>query len=145
VRPAARIDSVILRTVVRLVLPLTVLVAVYAAFRGHNAPGGGFIAGLVMAIGLSTHRMAFGQRAFHRLLPVHPRWIVVAGLGLAVGVATVPLLVGESLLRSGSTTLHVGGEGLHLVSATAFDVGVLLVVVGVAVGMIARIGEELDQ
>ena len=74
-RPAARIDSVILRTAVRLVLPLTVLVAVYAAFQGHNAPGGGFIAGLVVAIGLSTHRMAFGQRAFHRLLPVHPRWI----------------------------------------------------------------------
>ena len=61
-----------------------------------------------------------------------------------MGVAVVPLLLGEPLLRSGSITLHLGGEGLHLVSAMAFDLGVLLVVVGVAIGMITRLGEELD-
>ena len=139
-----RIDSLILRTVVRLVLPLTVLIAIYALLKGHNSPGGGFIAGLVVTVGLCTYRMAFGERAFHRLLPVHPRWLVVTGLGLALTVAVIPLLAGEPLLRSGSTVLHLGGEELHLVSATAFDLGVLAVVVGVAVGMITRLGEELD-
>ena len=138
-----RIDSLILRTVVRLVLPLTVLLAIYAALKGHNSPGGGFIAGLVVTVGLCTYRMAFGERAFHRLLPVHPRWLVVTGLGLAVTVAVIPLLVGKPLLRSGSTVVRLGGEELHLVSATAFDLGVLAVVVGVAVGMITRLGEEL--
>ncbi|MDE0749776.1 MAG: MnhB domain-containing protein [Acidimicrobiales bacterium] len=139
-----RIDSLILRTAVRLVLPLTLLFAVYAAIKGHNGPGGGFIAGLITAVGLCTYRMAFGQRAFFRLLPTHPRWLVFAGLSIAAGVAVIPLLRGDPLLRSGSTTLHLGGEGLHLVSATAFDLGVLLVVVGVAIGMITRLGEELD-
>jgi multisubunit Na+/H+ antiporter MnhB subunit len=87
--------------------------------------------------------MAFGERAFHRLFPVHPRWLVVAGLGLALAVAIIPLLAGEPLLRSASTVLRLGGQELHLVSATVFDLGVLVVVVGVAVGMITRLGEEL--
>jgi multisubunit Na+/H+ antiporter MnhB subunit len=137
-------SSVILRTAVRFILPLTFLYAAYAALKGHNGPGGGFIAGLIASVGLCTYRMSYGDRAFHRLLPIHPRWLVFVGLGLAAGVAALPLLFGQPLLRSASTTLHLGGADVHLVSTTAFDLGVLLVVVGVAVGMISRLGEELD-
>ena len=139
-----RMSSVILRTAGRFILPLTFLYAAYAALKGHNGPGGGFIAGLIASVGLCTYRMSYGDRAFHRLLPIHPRWLVFVGLGLAAGVAALPLLFGQPLLRSASTTLHLGGADVHLVSATAFDLGVLLVVVGVAVGMISRLGEELD-
>ena len=139
-----RMSSVILRTAVRFILPLTFLYAAYAALKGHNGPGGGFIAGLIASVGLCTYRMSYGDRAFHRLLPIHPRWLVFIGLGLTAGVAALPLLFGQPLLRSASTTLHLGGADVHLVSATAFDLGVLLVVVGVAVGMISRLGEELD-
>jgi len=139
-----RMSSVILRTAVRFILPLTFLYAAYAALKGHNGPGGGFIAGLIASVGLCTYRMSYGDRAFHRLLPIHPRWLVFVGLGLAAGVAALPLLFGQPLLRSASTTLHLGGADVHLVSATAFDLGILLVVVGVAVGMISRLGEELD-
>ena len=140
-----RMSSVILRTAVRFILPLTFLYAAYAALKGHNGPGGGFIAGLIASVGLCTYRMSYGDRAFHRLMPIHPRWLVFVGLGLAAGVAALPLLFGQPLLRSASTTLHLGGADVHLVSTTAFDLGVLLVVVGVAVGMISRLGEELDR
>ena len=139
-----RMSSVILRTAVRFILPLTFLYAAYAALKGHNGPGGGFIAGLIASVGLCTYRMSYGDRAFHRLLPIHPRWLVFVGLGLAAGVAALPMMFGQPLLRSASTTLHLGGADIHLVSATAFDLGVLLVVIGVAVGMISRLGEELD-
>ena len=139
-----RMSSVILRTAVRFILPLTFLYAAYAALKGHNGPGGGFIAGLIASVGLCTYRMSYGDRAFHRLLPIHPRWLVFVGLGLAAGVAALPMLFGQPLLRSASTTLHLGGADVHLVSTTAFDLGVLLVVIGVAVGMISRLGEELD-
>ena len=139
-----RMSSVILRTAVQFILPLTFLYAAYAALKGHNGPGGGFIAGLIASVGLCTYRMSYGDRAFHRLLPIHPRWLVFVGLGLAAGVAALPMMFGQPLLRSASTTLHLGGADIHLVSATAFDLGVLLVVVGVAVGMISRLGEELD-
>ena len=139
-----RMSSVLLRPAVRFILPLTFLYAAYAALKGHNGPGGGFIAGLIASVGLCTYRMSYGDRAFHRLLPIHPRWLVFVGLGLTAGVAALPLLFGQPLLRAASTTLHLGGADVHLVSATAFDLGVLLVVVGVAVGMISRLGEELD-
>jgi multicomponent Na+:H+ antiporter subunit A len=71
--------------------------------------------------------------------------LVFVGLGLAGAVASLPLLFGQPLLRSASTTLHLGGSEVHLVSSMAFDLGLLLVVVGVAVGMISRLGEELDR
>ena len=140
-----RMSSVLLRTAVRFILPLTFLYAAYAALKGHNGPGGGFIAGLIASVGLCTYRMSYGDRAFHRLLPIHPRWLVFVGLGLTAGVAALPLLFGQPLLRSASTTLHLGGADVHLVSTTAFDLGVLLVVGGVAVGMISRLGEERDR
>jgi len=140
-----RMSSLILRTAVRFILPLTFLYALYAALKGHNGPGGGFIAGLIASVGFCTYRMSYGDRAFHRLLPLHPRWLVFVGLGLAGAVATLPLVFGQPLLRSASTTLYLGGSEVHLVSAMAFDLGVLLVVVGVAVGMISRLGEELDR
>ncbi len=139
-----RMSSVILRTAVRFILPRTCLDAAYAVLKGHNGPGGGFSAGLIASVGLCTYRMSYGDRAFHRLMPIHPRWLVFVGLGLAAWVAALPLLFGQPLLRSASTTVHLGGADVHLVSATAFDLGVLLVVVGVAVGMISRLGEELD-
>ena len=53
-----RMSSVILRTAVRFILPLTFLYAVYATLKGHNGPGGGFIAGLITSVGLCTYRMS---------------------------------------------------------------------------------------
>ncbi len=143
--PTGGTSSVILRTAVRLILPLTFLFAVYAALKGHNGPGGGFIAGLVASVGLCTYRMSYGDRAFHRLVPLHPRWLVFVGLGLAVGVAALPLAAGEPVLRSAATSVHLGNADLHLVSSTAFDLGVLMVVVGVAIGMISRLDEEAER
>lgn len=138
-------SSLVLRTAIRLVFPLTLVLAFYALLRGHDAPGGGFIGGLMAAIGFSVYRMAFGREAFYRLLPVHPRWLVVGGLSLALCIGTIPLLFGQPILRSGVTTLQVGRDGIHLGSPMLFDFGVFLVVVGVAIGMITRLGEELDQ
>jgi multisubunit Na+/H+ antiporter MnhB subunit len=43
------------------------------------------------------------------------------------------------------TTIHLPfGQELHFASAAVFDIGVFLVVVGVAVGMIQRLSEELE-
>ena len=51
-----------LALVSRLLLPFVVLVAFFLLLRGHNEPGGGFIAGLVLAIGLILQYIANGQR-----------------------------------------------------------------------------------
>ena len=140
-----RVTSVILRTAVRLILPLSLLFAIYAALKGHNAPGGCFIAGLIAAVSLCIYRMSHGSTALMKLMPVHPRWLVGSGLGLAATTAIAPLFFGAPLLQSNAWILHLGNEELHVVTAMAFDTGVLLVVIGVSVGMIQRLSEELER
>jgi len=140
-----RVTSPILRTAMRLILPLSLLFAAYSLLKGHNAPGGGFIAGLIAAVALCTYRMSNGPEALLRALPCHPRVILFVGLGIALATAFAPILVGEPFFRSLVTYIHLPfGEKIHFASAAVFDIGVFLVVVGVSVGMIQRLSEELE-
>ena len=140
-------SSPILRVVMRLIMPLTLLFAGYMAIKGHNEPGGGFIGGLVAAVVLVLYHMTFGPEALERMIPVHPRILLFVGLGLAVGTAVFPLLLGWPLLTS-YVNHHVplfGEVEVEFASALIFDVGVFLVVVGVSVGIITRISQEVGR
>jgi len=139
-------SSLILRTAMRLIVPLSLLFAAYMALKGHNHPGGGFIGGLIAAVAIALYRMSFGAQAFRQLVPVHPRDLIVAGLSLAMIATLTPMLFGKPALTSKVTTVEgpFGGE-MHLASALVFDAGVLLVVVGVSIGMIVRLSEELER
>jgi len=66
----------------RLLLPIITVVAVYFFMRGHNLPGGGFIAGLIFSIALITQYMLAGTAWVEARLKMQPhRWISI-GLGL---------------------------------------------------------------
>ena len=138
-------SSILLKTAVKLILPLTLIFAAYTALKGHNAPGGGFIGGLMVAVGINLYRMAEGRAALMRLIPFHPRVLVSIGLAIAMLTALVPMLFGRPLLTSDVRDVQLGfGQSIHFASAVFFDTGVLLVVVGVSVGMIQRLAEELE-
>ncbi|MEO0476858.1 MAG: MnhB domain-containing protein [Planctomycetota bacterium] len=139
-------SSSILRTANGIIFPLTLLFALYMALKGHNFPGGGFIGGLIAAVALVLYRMSHGADAMMRLMPIHPRIVVALGLGIAALTGIVPLIFAEPMLRSIAPYINLGvGDPVHVPSALFFDLGVLLVVVGVSVGMIVRLGEELPQ
>lgn len=144
--PATTISSPILRTSMRIILPLTLLYALYALIKGHNEPGGGFIGGMIFATAILTYRMSHGFAAQLRLLPVHPRILIFLGLALALGTSLVPLLLGFPFLRStvGYVQLPFMNHATHYASAMLFDLGVMLVVVGVGVGMISQLTEEIE-
>jgi len=131
----------------RLLLPLTLIFAAFMALKGHNLPGGGFIGGLMVAVALALLRMANGDAAFHRMVPVHPRLLIFMGLAIALLTALIPVILGRPLLTSTVVhkTLPLVGEDVHVASALFFDIGVLLVVVGVSVGMITRLGKEVER
>lgn len=139
--------STLFKTAARLIVPLTLIFAAYIAMRGHNSPGGGFIGGLMASVGLILYRMAHGRAALLRLMPFHPRGLVALGLAIAYVTALVPLVLGRPLLTSLVIDgLYIGlGQTIHFASAVFFDIGVLLVVVGVTVGMIQRLSEEVDS
>ncbi|QQE11811.1 MnhB domain-containing protein [Planctomycetota bacterium] len=138
--------SLILKTAMRLIVPLTLLFAVYMALKGHNEPGGGFIGGLIASVSIALYRMTYGAESFDKLLPIHPRILVFVGLTMAFLVAVFPLLFDRPLLTSYEQYLNLGfGQTVHFVSAAIFDIGVLLVVIGVSVGMIDRLSREVEK
>jgi multicomponent K+:H+ antiporter subunit A len=127
----------------RLVLPFGVLISIYLYLRGHNVPGGGFIAGLVLAIVLvlqyAAHGMAWvGERAGHDF-----RAWVGWGLVMATLAGVGSWFFGAPFLTSTYDYPWLPGVGgVPLASASVFDLGVYLVVVGatmVALLSIARL------
>lgn len=124
-----------LRVVARLVLPIALVLSAYIFWRGHNLPGGGFIAGLVTAVALVLQYMAVGQGWADTLLHAgggrrFVRWIG-AGLGLAALTGLGSFVFGQPFLTSahGHPSVPVLGE-LPLASAALFDLGVYVTVVG---------------
>ncbi|MDQ2624884.1 MAG: Na+/H+ antiporter subunit A, partial [Actinomycetota bacterium] len=72
--------SVIFEVVTRLLFHLMILYAIYLLFSGHNAPGGGFAAGLVVGIALMVRYLAGGRYELGEAAPVHPGLLLGTGL-----------------------------------------------------------------
>jgi len=134
-----------LRVAARVVLPLAMVVTLYIFMRGHNLPGGGFIAGLITAVALVLQYMALGQSRAEVVLRAQGgrrfvRWIG-AGLGVAGLTGAGAFLFGQPFLTSahGYPTLPVLGE-LPLATAALFDLGVYITVVGSTLLTLSTLG-----
>ncbi|GAA2720693.1 Na+/H+ antiporter subunit A [Cellulomonas aerilata] len=138
--------SVIFEVVTRLLFHTMVVVAVYLLFAGHNAPGGGFAAGLVVGIALIVRYLAGGRYELGEAAPVHPGLLLGTGLFLSAGVGLVALLAGGEVLQSTIVDIPVPVIGtLHLVTSLFFDMGVFLVVVGLVLDVLRSLGAEIDR
>lgn len=122
------LGSPVLRTVARFSVPLSVAVSVVIFFQGHNLPGGGFIAGVLAAAAGAMFLLAFGAERAARI----PWWrIAVTGLLVSLLSGTVPLLLGWTFMDHGILDFHVPLLGhVHLPTATFFDLGIYLIVLG---------------
>jgi multicomponent K+:H+ antiporter subunit A len=130
-----------LSVLVSLLLPLALMVAVFIFLRGHNLPGGGFVAGLVSGIVLILLYIAngigwAGARMHIAFAPVIGAGVFIAGLtGIASWAFGKPFLTSAH----GHPALPLIGE-LPLASAMAFDFGVFLTVVGVVLLVLSSLG-----
>jgi multicomponent K+:H+ antiporter subunit A len=126
-----------LQVVASLTLPFALLVTVHLFLRGHNLPGGGFIAGLVLAIALLLQSLAQGQAwAGARAGFDHRHWM---GVGLLIATATglASWWFGAPFLTSTYDYPWLAGVGgVPMASAAAFDLGVFAVVVGATLVML---------
>ena len=115
----------------RLVLPLACMVSVYLFMRGHNEPGGGFVAGLVMSVALLLQYIVSGTVWVEEHMPLRPRrWIGVGLLtALATGVGSWFLGYPFMTTHTAHLTLPLIGE-IYIASALFFDIGVFTLVVG---------------
>jgi len=134
-----------LRTAARLLLPLSLVVAVYFFWRGHGLPGGGFVAGLVTAVALVLQYMALGQQRADALLGTTGgrRYTVLIGVGLAIATLTGlgSFAFGHPFLSSasGHPVVALLGE-LPLATAALFDLGVYVTVVASTMLTLSALG-----
>jgi len=121
----------ILAVVARLLLPFALVVSVFLFLRGHNAPGGGFIAALVTSVALIVQYVAFGVGWTHRRLPrdFHP--LIAIGLLIAGLTGLGSWLFGAPFLTSWHGHVHIPLVGdVELATASLFDLGVYFAVIG---------------
>jgi multicomponent Na+:H+ antiporter subunit B len=163
------VSTVILRTATRLVIPIVIVVSIALFLQGHNAPGGGFIAGVLSAAGLALIYIAYGldfleedvlgreggggreeSHIRHGVVDDYRRLFAV-GLALAAGSGVASIVVAPALygyrgnfMEQGFLKLHdlpLFGE-MELASAVVFDLGVYLVVVGALLTVLSVVGAE---
>ena len=138
-------QPLLLRVAASVVLPVALVFSVYIFMRGHNMPGGGFIAGLITSVALVLQLMSLGQARAEALLRAHGgrrfvRWIGT-GLGIAGLTGAGAFLFGKPFLTSAHGHPHVGWLGeLPLASAALFDLGVYFTVVGATLLTISVLG-----
>jgi multicomponent K+:H+ antiporter subunit A len=129
-------DLLVPGVLMRFMFPVIGMLAGYLLLRGHNLPGGGFVAGLALAIAVILQYMAGGTRWAEQRLAIRPtRWM---GAGLLLGGATGAgaWLFSHAFLTSHTAHLDLPLLGeLHLPSAFLFDLCIFAVVVG-ATGLI---------
>jgi multicomponent K+:H+ antiporter subunit A len=131
----------------RVMLPLALMVAVYIFLRGHNMPGGGFIAGLVVSIALIMQYMASGFAWAQQQMRIAYDAMIGAGVLIAAATGIASMVVGYPFLTSAFDyfTLPVVGE-IELASAMMFDAGVFLTVLGavmLALANLSRLGRRV--
>ena len=117
-------STLIFRTTAPAIAGLMVLFSIAILLRGHNDPGGGFIAGLIAAAAAAVIGMSHGVGTVRRLLRINP--IAFAGFGVLLAMLSglLSALVGEPFL----TGLWLPANLLG--TPGVFDIGVYLVVFG---------------
>lgn len=127
-------NAVYLQGLGRIIIPVMAVASIYAFMRGHNAPGGGFIAALIGAAVLITVYLAATSDDVRSL---RKPYLALAGTGMIVAAVTGFLGFFEgSFLKP----LHADIFGYHFTTALVFDLGVYLAVLGVILAAVNRLG-----
>ncbi|MBM1189071.1 monovalent cation/H+ antiporter subunit A [Pseudomonas lundensis] len=128
---------------VRLLLPIAFVVSMYLFMRGHNQPGGGFVAGLVMSVAFILQYMVAGTQWVEAQMSLRPlRWM---GTGLLFATITGLGAIGFGYPFLTTHTAHFNlpllGD-IHVASALFFDIGVFAVVVGATLLILTALAHQ---
>jgi multicomponent K+:H+ antiporter subunit A len=136
-------DLKIPAVLVRLLLPIVGAVSVYFLLRGHNAPGGGFVGGLIMATGVIVQYMVGGTIWVEWRLKVHPLAMIGAGLLAAAAAGVSSWALSLPFLTPLDIHFQVPWLGdIHLSGVLLFDLGVYLLVVGATLLILVALAHQ---
>ena len=138
-------NSVILIAGARLQVELLLELSDYMLLRGHNAPGGGVIGGLIAATGFVVYAIACGTKDARAALRFDPANIAGCVLGIALFAVVMALFCGDALFTG--QWLFIGAtetdKGIPLSSVLVFDIGVYLVVLGAVLSIVFALEETV--
>lgn len=138
--------SLILRTVSLGLLYIIILFSFYVFLQGHNAPGGGFIAGLVAAAVILIQYMAFSREDFEKTF--RPMFHRLLGLGILFAALSglIGVWEGTAFLDGFHWVWDLPGGGhVEFPTVALFDLGVYFVVIGTVVGIFLALEEQQDR
>jgi len=129
------------------ILPLALVVSVYIFMRGHNLPGGGFIAGLITSLALIIQYIVLGQDQTEQMIKAKSGRLYEVWIGSGLTIAGLTGVAAWFWARPFLTSAHVYVEfpvlgKMHIASAVSFDLGVYITVVGAAMLLISVLGDS---
>ncbi|WP_182199966.1 Na(+)/H(+) antiporter subunit B [Paraliobacillus salinarum] len=136
-------NNLSLHTITRIAVFIILSFSLYLLFAGHNNPGGGFIGALMAASAIVLLYVSFDLKTIKSVLPFYYPYFIATGLILAMGTGVSSVLFGYPFLTQffKYATLPILGE-VELTTALVFDIGVFIVVIGVALLIITTIAED---
>ncbi|MFO1445358.1 Na(+)/H(+) antiporter subunit B [Bacillus sp. Bva_UNVM-123] len=136
-------NNIILQTTTKVVLFIIILFSIHIFFAGHYTPGGGFVGGLLTSGAIVLLLLAYDIKTVKEILPINYMYMTATGLLFAGATGAAALFFDVPFLTHAFGDIHLpllGETSLH--TATIFDLGVFLVVVGVTMTIIQTIGED---
>ncbi|MGQ3002801.1 MAG: monovalent cation/H+ antiporter subunit A [Hydrogenophaga sp.] len=128
---------------VRLLLPIAAVIAVYLFMRGHNEPGGGFVAGLVLSTAFILQYIVSGTQWVEANMQLMPQRWIAAGLLTATATGLGSFWFGYPFLTTHTAHLHLPLLGdIHVASALFYDIGVFTLVVGATLLILTALGHQ---
>jgi len=133
----------------RFLLPIAMMIGIFIFLRGHNLPGGGFVAGLVVAIAIVMQYMASGLAWTEARQRIDHHALIAAGVLTAAAAGVGSWVFGAPFLSSSYTYVHIWPlEEFELATAAIFDLGVFLCVLGavlLALNSLSRIARRAGE
>lgn len=137
-------NDVILHMVTKVVVFIILTLAVHLFFAGHNNPGGGFIAGLVLSSAVILLLLASDIETVKKSLPLNFITIAAIGALLAVSTGLGAVIFGDSFLTQTFSQFNIPLLGVkELSTVLIFEAGVALTVLGVTLTIILSISEDM--
>ena len=138
--------SLVLDTVLDPVFRVAFVFSLFLLFAGHNAPGGGFVGGLVASAALVLRYVAGGVPEVRRVAPWPAEVVLGVGLVTAVTTGVGGWVWGTEFLESVEVEAAVPVLGtVKATSALSFDVGVYVVVVGMTLAILTAFGRREED
>jgi multicomponent Na+:H+ antiporter subunit B len=135
--------SVVVRTTVRLLIPFAQLFALYVLVHGHESPGGGFQAGVIVAATAIVAALAFGREALERRVSESTCLALATGgvlLYLGIGVAPMPLQA--TFLDYGALPLPGGPPSTRYFGILLVEIAIMLSVAATLILLFFRLADR---